>query len=211
MLTTIRSPRGDEHDWLRISQYRGSGDRPLNDEKPEIAHHFGCIGAGAPGTLVLPGWRCSTARTRLRAYSLQTVNFTGKSKILGTRRQVRRPRTEAIQPFCNRFPARICREIRQANRVDITTLRGIWACLRRRLIVSRCPSALSRVRRARQSQPIYSRGNHVAYNAGHRIGPKQMPASPAARQRNALMFVIREISEIQRQMRGCMRGEFGQP
>jgi hypothetical protein len=58
----------------------------------------------------LVGWRRSADRTRLRANSLVSGNFTGNFAILGLRDTITCQETAALQPLLEQFPTQIISE-----------------------------------------------------------------------------------------------------
>src|SRR5258708_2259887 len=64
----------------------------------------------------MPGWRRSADRTRLRANSLLTGNFTGNLGVLGRFIPIRSLETTALQQLLAQFPALTNREFYLRNR-----------------------------------------------------------------------------------------------
>jgi hypothetical protein len=89
--------------------------RKRTREKPSFAAHSR-FSRGAWPDAGMPGWQRSADRTRLRANSLLTGNFTGNFAILGLRDAIWYQETAALQPLLEQFPTQTNRENILRNR-----------------------------------------------------------------------------------------------
>jgi hypothetical protein len=106
-------------DYRQFRSENGQTRSPETHWKFAKARHWRAIMRG-PGTYspaaTLPGWRRSADRTRLRANSLLTGNFTGKIAIPRLLQPIPEQETAVLQSLFAQFPKQLNRENIAGNR-----------------------------------------------------------------------------------------------